>query len=81
MVINMLKSTFFQPEEARIIAKVVKGSAKPVVDVPAGGKDFFRVQRELAGTGLPAYDLPEKAARVLRFLYDQHLALEKKNAG
>lgn len=78
MVINMLKSTFFEPQEARVIAEVVSGSTKPVVDVPAGGNDFFKVRKELEGTDLPAYDLPEKAAKVLRLLYDQHLALEKK---
>ncbi len=78
MVINMLKSTFFDPEGASIIAKVVSDSQKPVVDVPAGGEDYFKVRDVLKGTDLPAYDLPEKAAKVLRLLYDLHLALQKK---
>ena len=79
MVINMVKSTFFEPGEAAAIARVVKGSAKPIVDVPAGGEDYIKVREVLKDTGLPAYDLPEKAARVLRLLYEQHLALKKKN--
>jgi len=78
MVINMLKSTFFEPEEASEIAKVVTQYNKPVVDVPAGGEDYFKVREVLKSTSLPVYDLPEKAAKVLRLLYDYHCALGKK---
>lgn len=79
MVINMLKSTFFEAHEAVAIAEIVKAFEKPVVDVPAGGEDYRLVKQVLEKTDLPVYDLPEKAAKVLRFLFDQHLALGKKN--
>ena len=78
MIINMLKSTFFKPEEAAEIAEFVRRYDKPVVDVPAGGKDYFVVRDVLRGTGLPSFDLPEKAARVLKNLYFFHLALRNK---
>jgi len=75
---SILEDVLSDPE-VDVIARVVKGSKKPVVDVPAGGNDFFTVQKELKGSDLPAYDLPEKAAKVLRFLHEQYQALEKKN--
>ena len=78
MVINMLKSTFFQPGEAMVIAEVASRHSKPVVDVPAGGEDYFKVREVLKDSGLPTYNLPGKAAKVLRLLYDYHEALEKK---
>jgi len=69
MVINMLKSTFFEPEDAVAVVKTAAGyNDKPVVDVPAGGEDFALVQKVLRSTSMPAYNLPEKAARVLRVL-------------
>ena len=69
MVINMLKSTFFEPEDAVAVVKTAaKYNDKPVVDVPAGGEDFALVQKVLRSTSMPAYNLPEKAARVLRVL-------------
>jgi len=69
MVINMLKSCFFEPEDALAVAKVAgKHPDKPVVDVPAGGEDFILVQEVLRNTSLPVYNLPEKAARALRTL-------------
>ncbi|MEM2102495.1 MAG: CoA-binding protein [Candidatus Bathyarchaeia archaeon] len=69
MVINMLKSTFFEPKDALVIAKTVKKfSGKPVVDVPAGGEDYNRIHKTLGKSNLPLYNLPEKAARALRAL-------------
>jgi acyl-CoA synthetase (NDP forming) len=69
MVINMLKSTFFEPEDAVVISEVSgKYPMKPVVDVPAGGEDFALVQKVLKDTGIPVYNLPEKAAKALRAL-------------
>lgn len=69
MVINMLKSTFFEPKDALVVAKTVKKfSGKPVVDVPAGGEDYNRIRKTLGKSNLPLYNLPEKAARALKAL-------------
>ncbi len=69
LVINMLKSTFFEPEDATIIAEIsMKHPTKPIVDVPAGGEDFALVQKVLRDTNIPVYNLPEKASRALRAL-------------
>jgi len=69
MVINMLKSCFFEPEDALAIAETArKHPQKPIVDVPAGGEDFALVQKVLKNTCIPAYNLPEKAARALKSL-------------
>lgn len=69
LVINMLKSTFFEPEDAKIIPKIAaKHPEKPVVDVPAGGEDFEFIRKVLGNTSIPLYNLPEKAAKVLKIL-------------
>jgi len=69
MVINMLKSTFFEPEDAVVISEISrKHLTKPMVDVPAGGEDFALVQKVLKDTNVPVYNLPEKAAKALRAL-------------
>lgn len=69
LVINMLKSTFFEPKDARVIPKVAsKHPSKPLVDVPAGGEDFELVQRVLGRTNIPTYNLPHKAATALKAL-------------
>ncbi|MDH5437628.1 MAG: CoA-binding protein [Candidatus Bathyarchaeota archaeon] len=73
MVINMLKSCFFEPEDAAVIAETArKHPKKPVVDVPAGGEDFMLVYEVLRDTSIPVYNLPEKAARALRVLRTYH---------
>lgn len=73
MVINMLKSCFFEPEDARAIAETVKKSlGKPVVDVPAGGEDFNMVHKILQDTEIPVYNLPDKAAKALKALRAYH---------
>jgi len=73
MVINMLKSCFFEPEDALAIAKTVKKYAeKPVVDVAAGGEDFALVHKKLQNTNVPVYNLPEKAAKALKSLRKYH---------
>jgi len=80
LVINMLKSCFFEPEDAMVIAEVAKGHPnKPVVDVPAGGEDFTLVREVLQETSIPVYNLPEKAAGVLKALrvYYQIIAKAK----
>jgi len=69
LIINMLKSCFFEPEDAQVIPETAaKYPEKPVVDVPAGGEDFALVQKVLGDTNIPLYNLPEKAAKVLKVL-------------
>jgi acyl-CoA synthetase (NDP forming) len=80
MVINMLKSTFFEPEDAAEIMKIVqKHQAKPIVDVPAGGEDFNLVYKVLGKTSVPLYNLPEKAAKALKALRLYSKIKEKEN--
>jgi acetyltransferase len=69
LIINMLKSCFFEPKDAKVIPKIaVKHPDKPVVDVPAGGEDFAVVSEVLGNTKIPVYNLPEKAVKVLKIL-------------
>jgi acetyltransferase len=69
MVINMLKSCYFKPEDAVAIAETAKKHKdKPVVNVSAGGEDFALIQKVLRDTPIPVYNLPEKAAKVLKAL-------------
>lgn len=82
MVINMLKSCFFEPEDARAIAENAKKSLdKPVVDVPAGGEDFNMVYKILQDTEIPVYNLPDKAAKALKALraYYKMAKCDKRN--
>jgi acyl-CoA synthetase (NDP forming) len=73
LVINMLKSCFFEPEDAVAIAEIAKKhSGKPVVDVPAGGEDFTMVYQVLRDASIPVYNLPEKAVRALKTLRTYH---------
>ncbi|HML03773.1 MAG TPA: hypothetical protein VK487_10460 [Candidatus Bathyarchaeia archaeon] len=69
LVINMLKSTFFEPEDALVIVNASKERYhKPIVDVPAGGDDFNLVHKVLEKSNIPMYNLPEKAAKALKAL-------------
>ena len=69
LIINMLKSCFFEPKDAKVIPKIAaKYLDKPVVDVPAGGEDFALVSKVLSNTKVPVYNLPEKAVKALKFL-------------
>ncbi len=78
LVINMLKSCFFEPEDAVAIAEIAKKhSGKPVVDVPAGGEDFTMVYQVLRDTSIPVYNLPEKAVRALKTLRTYHKTVRK----
>jgi len=78
IVINMLKSCFFKPNDAEVIEKIsAKHSEKPVVDVPAGGEDFALVYTILGNTNIPLYNLPEKAVKTLKFLRTYGKILEK----
>ena len=78
LVINMLKSCFFEPEDAVAIAEIAeKHSGKPVVDVPAGGEDFTLVYKVLRDTSIPVYNLPEKAAKALKTLRIYHKILQR----
>ena len=78
LVINMLKSCFFEPEDAVAIAEIAeKHSGKPVVDVPGGGEDFTMVYHVLRDTSIPVYNLPEKAVRALKTLRTYHKTVHK----
>jgi len=78
LVINMLKSCFFEPEDASAIVEIAKKhSDKPVVDVPAGGEDFTLIYKVLRDTSIPVYNLPEKAAKALKTLRGYHKILQK----
>jgi len=69
LVLNMLKSCFFEPEDAKVIPKIAATHPdKPVVDVPAGGEDFALVYKVLGNTNIPLYNLPEKAVKALKIL-------------
>lgn len=78
LVINMLKSTFFEPKDAKVIEKIaIKCPRKPVVDVPAGGEDFAKVFKVLGRSSIPLYNLPEKAACAMSALRRYGQILEK----
>jgi acyl-CoA synthetase (NDP forming) len=78
LIINMLKSCFFEPKDAKVIPKVVKKyPGKPVVDVPAGGEDFALVFKVLGNTNIPLYNLPEKAVKALKVLREYGKIIEK----
>ena len=78
MVINMLKSCFFEAEDAVAVAETAKRHPdKPVVDVPAGGEDFTLVYKVLQNTNIPTYNMPEKAAKALKALRIYHKITKK----
>jgi acyl-CoA synthetase (NDP forming) len=78
LVINMLKSCFFEPKDAKVIPKVAaEYPDKPVVDVPAGGEDFALVSKVLHNTKIPVYNLPEKAVKALKVLRIYGKIIEK----
>jgi acyl-CoA synthetase (NDP forming) len=78
VVINMLKSCFFKPKDAKVIPKIAaKYPKKPVVDVPAGGEDFALVYKVLGNTNIPLYNLPEKAVKALKALRIYRKIVEK----
>ncbi|MGB9683998.1 MAG: CoA-binding protein, partial [Candidatus Bathyarchaeales archaeon] len=69
LVINMLKSCFFEPEDAKAILEVAaKHPDKPIVDVPAGGEDFELVYKVIGESSIPLYNLPEKGVKALKIL-------------
>jgi len=78
LIINMLKSCFFEPEDAKVIPKIAaKHPEKPVVDMPAGGEDFALVYKVLGKTNIPLYNLPEKAVKALKVLRTYGKIIEK----
>jgi len=78
IVINMLKSCFFEPQDALAVAKTAeKHKDKPVLDVPAGREDFSLVQKVLRTTDIPVFNLPEKAAKALKALRNYGKELQK----
>ena len=79
MIINMLKSCFFEPKDALAIVKATeKHVKKPIVDVAAGGEDFTLVHEVLQNTNIPVYNLPEKAAKALRALRIYHESAKRQ---
>jgi acyl-CoA synthetase (NDP forming) len=82
LVINMLKSTFFEPEDALVIVNAAKEyHHKPIVDVPAGGEDFNLVHKVLEKSNIPLYNLPEKAAKAMKALRLYAKIVEKMSKG
>ena len=85
LVINMLKSCFFEPEDAKVIPEVAaKYQNKPVVDVAAGGEDFELVYGVIGESSIPVYNLPEKGVKALKVLRTYGRIVEKvglKNRG
>jgi acetyltransferase len=77
MVINMLKSCFFKPEDAEVLPEVSIKFDKPIVDVTAGAEDFQLVSDKLIDTPIPVYDLPDKAAKALRVLFEYNLIINR----
>ena len=76
MVINMLKSCFFKPEDAKVIPAIAEKFDKPIVDVPAGAEDFKMVTDILIDTAIPTYDMPDKAAKALKVLFEYNKILD-----
>jgi len=73
IAINMLKSCYFEPEDALAIVETARRHKdKPVVDISAGGEDFALVRKVLRDTNIPVYNLPIKAARVLKAMRLYH---------
>jgi len=69
LIINMLKSCFFEPKDAKIIPEITaKYPEKPVVDVPGSGEDFELVYEILSDADIPLFNLPEKAVKALKAL-------------
>jgi acyl-CoA synthetase (NDP forming) len=82
LVINMLKSCFFEPEDAKIIPKVAaEHPKKPVVDVPAGGEDFKLVYEVIGKSLIPLYNLPEKGVQALKALRHYGKVLNASHMG
>lgn len=78
LVINMLKSCLFEPEDAEAITEVAeKHPDKPIVDVPGGGEDFELVYQVLGQTDIPLCNIPEKAVRALKSLRSYGRILQK----
>jgi len=78
LVINMLKSCFFEPEDAKVIPKVAsKFPNKPVVDVAAGGEDFELVYGIIGESNIPVYNLPEKGVKAMKILRAYGKILER----
>jgi acyl-CoA synthetase (NDP forming) len=79
LIINMLKSCFFEPKDANVIPKIAaKYPDKPVVDVPAGGEDFALVYKVLGKSNIPLYNLPEKAVKAMKILRIYGKIIEKR---
>ncbi len=79
LVINMLKSCFFEEEDAdAIVAASKRHPDKPLVDVPGGGEDFQIVHKALGDTHVPIYNSPGNAAQALQVLRAYSKVLARK---
>ncbi|MEM3550633.1 MAG: CoA-binding protein [Candidatus Bathyarchaeia archaeon] len=78
LVINMLKSCFFKPEDSKaIIETTAKYQDKPVVDVAPGAEDFRLVYEVLDNSKIPVYNMPEKGVKALKILRDYGKIIKK----
>ncbi len=78
LVINMLKSCFFEPEDSMaIIETAAKYPYKPVIDVTPGAEDFRLVYEVLGSSQIPIYNMPEKGVKALKTLREYGKILEK----
>lgn len=78
MVINVIRSSLFGPEDLRKLSDVAKKSKdKPIIDVVMCGEDYTIAREILTNTGLPVYSQVEEAARVLKMLSLRGKVLEK----
>jgi acyl-CoA synthetase (NDP forming) len=69
LVINMLKSCFFEPKDAKVIPELAaRYPNKPIADVAAGGEDFELIYRVIGESSIPTYNLPEKGVKALKVL-------------
>ncbi|MBS7622016.1 CoA-binding protein, partial [Candidatus Bathyarchaeota archaeon] len=79
LVINMLKSCSFEPEDAKVIPEVAfKYPDKPIIDVAAGVEDFKLVYEVIGESNIPVYNLPEKGVKALKILRIYGKIIEKK---
>ena len=78
LLIDMMKSTYFKPEYARVFKDIVaRYPDKPVVNVVPGGEDFSAISEVLKGSGIPCFNTPKKGAKALKTLVIYHESRER----
>jgi len=68
LLIDMMKSTYFKPEYAKVFKDIVDRYDKPVVNVVPGGEDHRIISEVLKDSGIPCYNTPKKGAKALKTL-------------